>query len=69
MNKIGEVERLLYTREEAAFALNIGITKLKELISSGELRSVKIGTLRRITASSLNDYVKIRELRENGDLS
>jgi excisionase family DNA binding protein len=59
-------ERLLYTREEAASRLGIGITKLKQLISTGELRSIRIGRLRRITASSLQEFIQIRELREQG---
>lgn len=64
-----DVERLLYTREEAAAALNIGITKMKQLISSGEIRSVKIGRLRRIKRSSVDEYIALRELlaQENGD--
>lgn len=61
------VERLVYTREEAAAALGIGLTKMKELVSSGEVRSVKIGRLRRITKSSLEEYIQIRELRERED--
>jgi excisionase family DNA binding protein len=64
MNSINEVERLLYKREEVAAALGIGITKVKQLISSGELRSIKIGTLRRVTATSLREYVQLRELEE-----
>lgn len=60
-------ERLLYTTEEAAAALAIGITKAKELMRAGELRSIKVGRLRRITSSSLKEYVQIRELREIGD--
>jgi excisionase family DNA binding protein len=64
MNNISEVERLLYKREEVAAALGIGITKVKQLISTGELRSIKIGTLRRVTATSLREYVQLRELEE-----
>lgn len=67
MNETKTVERLLYTREEAAAALGIGLTKMKELIRSGEVRSIKIGRLRRITATSLNDYVQLRYLREQED--
>jgi excisionase family DNA binding protein len=64
MTTTESVERLVYTREEAAAALGIGITKMKELISTGEIRSVKIGRLRRITVSSINEYIQLRELRE-----
>lgn len=66
MTERNEVERLLFTTEEAAARLNIGITKTKQLIKLGELRSVKIGRLRRVTSSSLNEYVQIRELKEIG---
>lgn len=66
MTEHKEEARLLFTTEEAASRLNIGITKTKSLISSGELRSIKIGRLRRVTASSLNEYVQIRELQEIG---
>lgn len=58
------VERLLYTREEAAAALGVGLTKMKELIRAGEVGSVKIGRLRRIPVSSLTAYVQLRELHE-----
>lgn len=61
-----DVPRLLYTTEEAAAQLAIGVTKAKELIASGELRSIKVGRLRRITASSLAEYVQVRELQSMG---
>lgn len=60
-----EVERLLYTVPEAAAVLGIGVTKTRELIRSGELRSVKIGRLRRITVTSLSDYVLMRDLEQS----
>lgn len=60
------IEPLLLTCEEAAAKLGIGITKTKSMIASGELRSIRIGRLRRITASSVNEYVQIKELRESG---
>jgi excisionase family DNA binding protein len=61
-----DLPRLLYTTEEAAAQLAIGVTKAKELISSGELRSIKVGRLRRVTASSLAEYVQVRELQALG---
>jgi excisionase family DNA binding protein len=60
------MERLLYTREEAAAALGIGLTKMKQLIATGEIRSLKIGRSRRITVTSVNEFIQIRELREQG---
>jgi excisionase family DNA binding protein len=65
MTIANEVQRLLYTTEEAAAALGIGVTKMKELISSGELRSIKVGRLRRITVTSLNEYVQLQALKQN----
>jgi excisionase family DNA binding protein len=58
-------ERLLYTTEEAAASLGIGVTKAKQLLREGDLRSVKIGRLRRITASSLKEYVVLLEIAQN----
>jgi excisionase family DNA binding protein len=58
-------ERILYTSEEAAAALGIGVTKVKTLIRSGEIRSLKIGRLRRITVSSLREFVVLLEMDGN----
>jgi excisionase family DNA binding protein len=49
--------RLLFRPEEAAEVLGLGRTKLYELIASGELRSVKIGSARRVSAIALTEYV------------
>jgi excisionase family DNA binding protein len=62
MSTLKPVERILYTTEEAASALGIGVTKAKELIRSGDLRSVKIGVLRRIPVSALHEYVSLLHL-------
>lgn len=61
-------ERLLYTTEEAAASLGIGVTKAKQLLRDGDLRSVKIGRLRRITSSSLKEYVVLLEIAQNGTI-
>lgn len=61
-----DLPRLLYTVEETAAQLAIGVTKAKDLIASGDLRSVRVGRLRRVTASSLAEYVQVLELREMG---
>lgn len=58
-------ERILYTSEESAAALGISVTKIKSLIRSGEIRSVKIGRLRRITISSLREFVVLLEMDGN----
>ncbi|MGN9841604.1 excisionase family DNA-binding protein [Nonomuraea sp. H19] len=48
---------LLLRPEEAADYLGIGRTKVYELIRSGALRSVRIGTLRRVPATALTEFV------------
>jgi excisionase family DNA binding protein len=49
--------RQLYRPEEVAHALCLSRTKVFELIAAGELRSVKIGHLRRIPAAAVSDYI------------
>jgi excisionase family DNA binding protein len=58
--------KILFTTEEAAARLSIGITKTKALIRSGELNSLKIGRCRRITAGSIEDYVQRLWIAQNG---
>ncbi len=48
---------LLLRPEQAARVLNISRWKVFELIRLGELRSVKSGGSRRISARALRDYV------------
>lgn len=48
---------LLLRPEQAARVLNISRWKVFELIRLGELRSVKSGGSRRISAMALRDYV------------
>jgi excisionase family DNA binding protein len=55
------VDKLLLKPEEAAELLSIGRSKVYELIGTGELASVRIGTSRRIPADALAEFV--RELR------
>lgn len=57
-----DVERLLYTTEEAATALGVGVTKMKDLIASKAVRSIKVGSLRRIPVSALKEYIQVRQL-------
>jgi excisionase family DNA binding protein len=53
----GESVMLLLTAEEAARALRVGRSKVYELMRSGELRSVKIGGSRRVSAAALAEFV------------
>ena len=50
-------EQLLLRPTEAAQRLGIGRSKVYELMASGELRSVKIGAARRVSATALADFV------------
>lgn len=50
-------ERLLLRPIEAAERLGIGRTKLYELLRAGDLRSVKIGGARRVSATALAEFV------------
>lgn len=49
--------RLLLTVEEAAERLGIGRTHMWSLVSSGAVRSVNIGRLRRVPAECLSEFV------------
>jgi excisionase family DNA binding protein len=48
---------LLVRPEDAARVLGLGRTKVYELIRSGALRSVRVGGLRRIPVTALNEFV------------
>lgn len=52
------MDKLLLTPEDAALVLSIGRSKLYELLATGALRSVHIGTSRRIPAEELAAYVQ-----------
>ncbi|PXY34221.1 excisionase [Prauserella coralliicola] len=49
-------ERIMLTAEEAADRLGIGRTLMYRLIRNGEVESVRIGRLRRVPASAVQDY-------------
>lgn len=51
------MNRKLYRVEEVADALDIGRTKVFDLIRSGQLASVKVGGSRRITEQAIEDYI------------
>jgi excisionase family DNA binding protein len=51
------MEKLLLTPEEAARALSIGRSKLYQLLASGSLRSVTIGSSRRVPVEALRNFV------------
>lgn len=62
-------DRLLHSTEEVADLLSIGLTTAKALITSGELRSVKIGRARRVPAEALHEYVRHLQDDQGADLS
>ncbi|MFI1969788.1 helix-turn-helix domain-containing protein [Streptomyces cinnamoneus] len=48
------------TVAEAARRIGIGRTKMYEYVTSGEIASVKIGSLRRIPAEAVNEFLARR---------
>ena len=46
-----------YTVEQVAKMLNIGRDKVYYLLRTGQLRSIKIGKLRRITDQQLAEFI------------
>ena len=53
-----EMPPLLFSAEEVARILHIGRGKVYDLMRSGDLRSVKVGGCRRISAFALRDFVR-----------
>jgi len=60
----GSGGRLLVSPEIASDLLCIGRTKLYELLASGEIESVRLGSCRRIPMRALEDFVS--RLRRSG---
>ncbi|MFJ6434689.1 helix-turn-helix domain-containing protein [Streptomyces sp. NPDC091416] len=56
----GDSTLVALTVTEAARRIGIGRTKLYEYVSSGEIASIKIGSLRRIPAEAVNDFLARR---------
>ena len=52
------IEPICVRINDAARMIGIGRTKLYELISSGELETIKIGKATRVTTASLRELVK-----------
>jgi excisionase family DNA binding protein len=51
----GDVEA--YTVEEVAEMLHVGRDKVYYLLRTGQLRSIKIGKLRRITSQHVDEFI------------
>jgi excisionase family DNA binding protein len=60
-----DVPPLLFTPEEVSGLLRIGRHRVFDLIRERQLRSVKVGASRRISARALADYVAGLELAES----
>ena len=58
------MEPLLYKPPQAQEILNLGRSKIYELITTGELRSVRVGRSLRIPASALREYVERQEAQQ-----
>jgi len=52
------IEPICVRINDAAHMISIGRTKLYELISTGELETVKIGKATRVTTASLREFVR-----------
>jgi excisionase family DNA binding protein len=59
------LHKLLVPPDEAAVILSLGRTKVFELMATGHLPSVRIGSSRRIPVSALERFVE--QLLEDGD--
>lgn len=51
------VDRMLLTVEEAAAVLGVGRSLMFELIGRGQVRTVRVGRLRRVRPEDLRAYV------------
>lgn len=54
----------VYTPAEVAEILKIGQTKVYELLQRGEIRSRKIGKLRRIPAAAIDEFLERQDADE-----
>ncbi len=52
------IERVLYSILQGAYALGIGETKMRQLVKTGAIRTVRIGRARRITQAAIDEYVR-----------
>lgn len=61
LQESGEMEpdltRRWYTVGEVAQMLEFGISKTKQLVAQGEIRSIRVGGSRRILPAWVDDYV------------
>ncbi|MFJ4794138.1 helix-turn-helix domain-containing protein [Kitasatospora purpeofusca] len=60
------MSRILYRAAEVVEQLGLGLTTVKALIASGELRSIKIGRSRRVPDDALREFVRRLDVEQNG---
>lgn len=53
----GTVDRILYRPAEAAEAIGVSRSRIYELISSGEIPSVRVGKVVRVPVATLHAWV------------
>ena len=58
------MEALLYKPPQVAEILNLGRSKTYELITTGQLKSIRIGRAIRVPASALREYVERQEAEQ-----
>jgi excisionase family DNA binding protein len=56
--RAGQSPRLLLTVEEAAERIGVCRSNMFKLIRHGDVKSVKVGRLRRVTPAALEDFVR-----------
>lgn len=50
--------RIAYTIEETARLLSLSVRKVRYMVSTGELASIKVGAARRVHGGAIEDYVQ-----------
>ncbi len=61
------VEAKWYTTAEVAVMLRYSLTKTKQLVLSGQIRSIKDGGNRRILPEYIDEYIRRREQEAGAD--
>ena len=54
-------ERRVFSAVEAAAVLGVSRSKLYEFIAAGEIRSIRIGRLRKIPVAAIDEFIASRE--------
>jgi len=50
--------RIAYTVEETAHLLSLSVRKVKYLVNTGELASIKVGRARRVHGSAIEEFAQ-----------